>query len=83
MLIHNPSSTAASAVPETVLEVPSIEKGVVLAVGMGDVGQLGLGPDVEEKTRVALVPDLPENIVTIAAGGLHSICSDKKGDVSF
>lgn len=29
--------------------------GVVLACGEGDVGQLGLGPDVMEKSRPALV----------------------------
>lgn len=47
---------------------------------MGDVGQLGLGEDVEEKTRPGLVPDL-ENIVAVAAGGLHSVVLDKDGKV--
>lgn len=59
-----------------------MESGVVLTVGMGDVGQLGLGPDVEEKSRPALV-DLPEGIVAIAAGGLHTVCLDKKGKVGI
>ncbi|KAG0717379.1 Regulator of chromosome condensation [Chionoecetes opilio] len=62
------------------LELPQVDNGVVLTVGMGDVGQLGLGPDVEEKTRPASV-DLPEGIVAIAAGGLHTVCLDKKGKV--
>uniref|UniRef100_A0A0P4WC77 RCC1-like domain-containing protein n=1 Tax=Scylla olivacea TaxID=85551 RepID=A0A0P4WC77_SCYOL len=62
------------------LEVPQVDSGVVLTVGMGDVGQLGLGPDVEEKTRPAVV-DLPEGIVAIAAGGLHTVCLDKNGKV--
>ena len=46
------------------------------------MGQLGLGPDVEEKTRPAVV-DLPEGIVAIAAGGLHTVCLDKNGKVSI
>ena len=53
----------------------------MLTVGMGDIGQLGLGPDVEEKTRVALVPGLPDNIVAVSAGGLHTICLDDTGKV--
>lgn len=62
------------------VERPSCENGVVLTCGMGDVGQLGLGEDVEEKTRPGLVPDL-ENIVAVAAGGLHSVVLDKDGKV--
>lgn len=54
---------------------------MVLTVGFGDVGQLGLGPDVEEMTRLALVTH-PEDIVAIAAGGVHTVCLDKKGKVS-
>lgn len=68
-------------IPFTVhVERPSCENGVVLTCGMGDVGQLGLGEDVEEKTRPGLVPDL-ENIVAVAAGGLHSVVLDKDGKV--
>ncbi|CAL4061856.1 unnamed protein product, partial [Meganyctiphanes norvegica] len=62
------------------LQSPAFENGVVLTVGMGDVGQLGLGPDIEEKTRPGLVPDL-KNIVAVAAGGLHTVCLDKDGKV--
>lgn len=64
------------------VERPSFENGVVLTCGMGDVGQLGLGEDVEEKTRPGLVPDL-ENIVAVAAGGLHSVVVDKDGKVGL
>ncbi|XP_066971514.1 regulator of chromosome condensation [Macrobrachium rosenbergii] len=66
--------------PRVTLEAPKINGGVVLTVGMGDIGQLGLGDGVEEKTRPALVPDL-EDIVAIAAGGLHTVCLDKSGKV--
>ncbi|XP_071515254.1 regulator of chromosome condensation-like isoform X1 [Panulirus ornatus] len=62
------------------LEAPKVEGGVVLTVGMGDIGQLGLGPDVEEKTRPGVVPSL-NDIVAVAAGGLHSLCLDKDGKV--
>lgn len=62
------------------LEAPKVEGGVVLTVGMGDIGQLGLGPDVEERTRPGVV-NLPEDIVAIAAGGLHTVCLDKNGKV--
>ncbi|XP_069959972.1 regulator of chromosome condensation-like isoform X1 [Cherax quadricarinatus] len=75
----------SKAPPETkkikvTLEAPNVENGVVLTVGMGDVGQLGLGPDVEEKTRPAVVPALSD-IVAIAAGGLHSVFLDTAGKV--
>lgn len=56
------------------------EGGVVLCFGQGDVGQLGLGPDVFEKTRPAAVPNY-ENIVSIAAGGMHNVCLTKDGKV--
>lgn len=57
----------------------SIE-GVVLVAGAGDVGQLGLGPDVLEKSRAALV-DLDYEIVDIYAGGMHTVCLTKEGKV--
>ena len=74
-------SSSTQAAVTVALSAPSIEACVVLAVGMGDIGQLGLGPDVEEKTRVALVPGLPDNIVAVSAGGLHSVCLDDQGKV--
>ncbi|KAB7496162.1 Regulator of chromosome condensation [Armadillidium nasatum] len=60
------------------LKRPNIEDGVVLTVGTGDVGQLGLGPEVEEKTRPGTVPNM-KNVVAVAAGGLHSLCLTKDG----
>lgn len=55
-------------------------KGVLLATGAGDVGQLGLGPDVLEKSRPALV-NLSHEIVDIFAGGMHSVCLTEEGKV--
>ncbi|XP_076264668.1 regulator of chromosome condensation 1 isoform X1 [Rhynchophorus ferrugineus] len=55
-------------------------EGVVLVTGAGDVGQLGLGPDVLEKARPALV-NLSSEIVDIYAGGMHTVCLTKDGKV--
>lgn len=49
--------------------------------GAGDVGQLGLGADVLEKTRPALV-NIEHEIVDICAGGMHTVCLTIKGKVS-
>ena len=57
-------------------------KGVALTLGEGDVGQLGLGPDVMERVKPALVPELPENTIQICAGGMHTICLSADGEVS-
>ncbi|XP_010866354.1 regulator of chromosome condensation [Esox lucius] len=56
------------------------EKGMVLVLGQGDVGQLGLGEDVMERKRPALVT-LPEGIVQVAAGGMHTVCLSDTGNI--
>lgn len=55
--------------------------GVILVTGAGDVGQLGLGSDVLEKKRPAAVI-LDEEIVDVIAGGMHTVCLTKDGNVS-
>ncbi|KAL1518367.1 hypothetical protein ABEB36_002001 [Hypothenemus hampei] len=63
------------------VELPQLSTdGAVLVMGAGDVGQLGLGPDVLEKSRPALV-NLNEQIVDIYAGGMHTVCLTKEGTV--
>lgn len=57
------------------------EAGLVLVLGQGDVGQLGLGEDVIERKRPALVT-LPEQIVQVVAGGMHTVCLSDTGNVS-
>ncbi|KAM8975664.1 regulator of chromosome condensation isoform 2-T2 [Pelodytes ibericus] len=54
--------------------------GVVLALGQGDVGQLGLGEDVMERKKPALVP-LQEEIVQAEAGGMHTVCLGASGSI--
>jgi len=54
--------------------------GVVLATGQGDVGQLGLGPDVLEKTRPALVPKV-NDVIEVLAGGMHTVCLTSTGQI--
>ncbi|XP_012278110.1 regulator of chromosome condensation isoform X3 [Orussus abietinus] len=52
----------------------------VLTCGQGDVGQLGLGENVVEKTRPAAIQGY-QDIVAIAAGGMHSVCLTMSGKV--
>ncbi|XP_074538695.1 regulator of chromosome condensation [Halichoeres trimaculatus] len=56
------------------------EAGQVLALGQGDVGQLGLGQDIIERKKPALVP-LPEKAVQVFAGGMHTVCLSESGTV--
>uniref|UniRef100_A0A667HB34 Regulator of chromosome condensation 1 n=1 Tax=Lynx canadensis TaxID=61383 RepID=A0A667HB34_LYNCA len=58
----------------------STEPGMVLTLGQGDVGQLGLGENVMERKKPALVP-IPEDIVQAEAGGMHTVCLSKSGQV--
>lgn len=61
--------------------LPSLSKeGFVLVTGAGDVGQLGLGPDVLEKSRPALI-SLEHEVVDVCAGGMHTVCLTKDGKV--
>ena len=52
----------------------------MLTLGEGDTGQLGLGPDVMERTKPGKV-DLPPNVVQVCAGGMHTACLTAKGEV--
>ncbi|XP_038614000.1 regulator of chromosome condensation [Tachyglossus aculeatus] len=56
------------------------EPGLVLTLGQGDVGQLGLGEDVMERKKPALVA-LPERIVQAEAGGMHTVCLGESGTI--
>ncbi|XP_031357251.1 regulator of chromosome condensation-like [Photinus pyralis] len=54
--------------------------GVVLVTGAGDVGQLGMGSDILEKSRFSLV-NMEHEIVDVCAGGMHTVCLTKTGKV--
>ncbi|PSN52909.1 Regulator of chromosome condensation [Blattella germanica] len=54
--------------------------GVVLTFGQGDVGQLGLGTEILERSRPSLVPNL-EDMMDLCAGGMHTVCLTKSGQV--
>ncbi|KAJ8372505.1 hypothetical protein AAFF_G00282120 [Aldrovandia affinis] len=56
------------------------EKGLVLVLGQGDVGQLGLGEDILERKKPALV-SLPEVALQAVAGGMHTVCLSDTGHV--
>ncbi|XP_041985672.1 regulator of chromosome condensation-like isoform X2 [Aricia agestis] len=65
------------------LEIPSAPKrrGCVYTCGQGDVGQLGLGEDVMETTKFKQVTKLPNKIVEVIAGGMHTLALDSDGKV--
>lgn len=56
------------------------EPGLVLVLGQGDVGQLGLGETITERKKPALVT-LPEQMVQVVAGGMHTVCLSESGNV--
>ncbi|KAI8929480.1 regulator of chromosome condensation 1/beta-lactamase-inhibitor protein II [Entophlyctis helioformis] len=62
------------------LSLPNTEVGDVFVVGSGDCGQLGLGQEVLEKERPALLHYFKEKqIVGVNAGGLHNLALSLDG----
>nr|CAD7569460.1 unnamed protein product [Timema californicum] len=75
------STSRVSTTRVSILPVqPTTAPGVVLAFGQGDVGQLGLGSEVMERSRPALIPNL-DNVTDVCAGGMHTICISSSGAV--
>uniref|UniRef100_A0A2K6UYZ8 Regulator of chromosome condensation n=1 Tax=Saimiri boliviensis boliviensis TaxID=39432 RepID=A0A2K6UYZ8_SAIBB len=58
----------------------STEPGLVLTLNQGDVGQLGLGENVTERKKPAMV-SIPEDVVQAEAGGMHTVCLSTSGQV--
>ena len=52
-----------------------------MTFGQGDVGQLGLGEDVLEKSRPALVEKI-KDLTEVYAGGMHTVCLTSKGNLN-
>ncbi|OAF71423.1 Regulator of chromosome condensation [Intoshia linei] len=48
------------------------EPGILCTVGQGDIGQLGLGPDVLELKKPRIV-DFGENVSQVVCGGMHTV----------
>lgn len=56
--------------------------GSLLSCGQNEVGQLGVGEDVNEKTRPAVVIEgTKAKVVDISAGGMHSLYLTANGEV--
>jgi len=53
----------------------------VVTLGIGDTGQLGLGPDTMATATATPVP-LLRNVVQVAVGGMHTVCLDADGKVT-
>uniref|UniRef100_A0A3B3U5T9 Regulator of chromosome condensation 1 n=1 Tax=Poecilia latipinna TaxID=48699 RepID=A0A3B3U5T9_9TELE len=76
--ITNKRKTAASVVVSHRSHCKEV--GQVLVLGQGDVGQLGLGENVTERRKPALL-SLPEKMVQVVAGGMHTVCLSETGHV--
>ena len=54
--------------------------GLVLTLGEGDVGQLGLGEDIMERKRPAVVTTIADKLVVqLACGGMHTVALTADG----
>ena len=56
--------------------------GFVLACGENLSNQLGLGSEINDRKKPQVVKELPEDIVQVAAGGMHSAVLSEDGTVS-
>lgn len=75
-----PVAKKAAVTNRAVSYVHPSQPGFVLAVGEGDTGQLGLGPDIMDRSKPARV-HLPADVIQICAGGMHSVCLTVTGEV--
>ena len=56
--------------------------GLVLTLGEGDVGQLGLGEEIMERKRPAIVPSIADrSVVQVVCGGMHTVALTTDGKV--
>ena len=56
-------------------------EGKVLTLGQGDTGQLGLGEDIMERSKPALVKSIEQGVKVVVAGGMHTVALRKDGVV--
>jgi len=57
------------------------EAGSVLSLGQGDTGQLGLGENIMERSKPALVKAIDKPVVSVVAGGMHTLALTADGTV--
>ncbi|KAF4532349.1 hypothetical protein B566_EDAN003652 [Ephemera danica] len=79
--IARPRSPNVYRLPPLFPNLEDRQAGILLAIGQNDVGQLGLGEDVECAKKPKQVPNLTD-IVSVACGGMHTVCLHKSGEVS-
>merc|ERR1711990_715068 len=65
----------------TSYKMESQPRGKLLAFGMGDAGQLGLGEDIMERKRPQPVKEIEDAVICCAAGGMHNVFITEKGEV--
>lgn len=73
----------AGPLPATLERFTSRTSGTLLTLGQGDMGQLGLGEDIMERRRPAVVKELDGiSIRQVACGGMHTVALTTEGKVS-
>lgn len=60
-----------------------VNPGFALAMGENLSNQLGLGPDIDNRKKPQIIKDLPENVIQVASGGMHSACLTEDGIVIY
>jgi len=77
------SAEDQSKKPKIVVERQKLPSGsgVCLTLGQGDTGQLGLGEDIMERSKPALVKSIPVKVASVEAGGMHTLALSVEGVV--
>ena len=80
----NEETIAVPAGSEATITHPSQHSvpGEVMVIGQGDVGQLGLGEEVLERSTPAPVVGMKESSTQVVCGGMHTVALSKEGKVS-
>jgi len=79
--VTNHSEATNDAQPVIITSKVRTKPGFCLAVGENLSNQLGLTLDVSDRKKPQLIKELPENIIDIAAGGMHSAVLTEDGIV--
>ena len=66
--VEDDSSKKARIVVERPKLTEEAAGGCVLSLGQGDTGQLGLGEDIMERSKPALVKEIPSPVAAVVAG---------------